>query len=46
MTGPLPAYSEAFSYDTFERIASRTWSRDGLQYTIGLVDDPDPIPEP
>jgi RHS repeat-associated protein len=35
MTGPLPTYQETFSYDSFKRVWSRTWTRDGRSYTIG-----------
>jgi RHS repeat-associated protein len=35
MTGPLATYTETFSYDEKNRVSSRTWSRDGLNYTIG-----------
>jgi hypothetical protein len=30
----LAIYTETFSYDQFNRVSSRTWSRDGLSYTI------------
>jgi RHS repeat-associated protein len=35
MTGPLATYTETFSYDNKNRVSSRTWSRDGLSYTVG-----------
>jgi RHS repeat-associated protein len=35
MSGTLPTYQESFSYDTFNRIAGHTWTRDGQSYTIG-----------
>jgi RHS repeat-associated protein len=35
MAGPLATYTETFSYDDWNRVESRTWSRDNLSYTIG-----------
>jgi len=35
MTGSLPNYQETFSYDSYNRLSSRTWSRDGRSYTVG-----------
>ncbi|MGH9764813.1 MAG: RHS repeat domain-containing protein, partial [Blastocatellia bacterium] len=34
MTGPLPTYQEAYSYDSLNRVSSRTLSRDGQTYKI------------
>jgi RHS repeat-associated protein len=34
MTGPLPPYQETFSYDTLNRVSSRTVSMDGQSYTV------------
>jgi RHS repeat-associated protein len=35
MTGSLPTYTETFSYDSFNRVGSRNWTRDGRSYTVG-----------
>jgi RHS repeat-associated protein len=35
MTGPLATYTETFSYDSYNRVSSRTWTRDNLSYTTG-----------
>src|SRR5262245_65898305 len=34
MAGTLPTYQESYTYDSDNRIASRTWTRDGQSYTV------------
>jgi RHS repeat-associated protein len=39
MTGSLPSYSETLSYDSFNRVSSRTISMDSQNYAIQYQDD-------
>ncbi|HWX39559.1 MAG TPA: RHS repeat-associated core domain-containing protein [Blastocatellia bacterium] len=39
MTGALPSYNESLSYDSFNRVSSRTISMDGQNYTVQYQDN-------
>src|SRR5215471_7081042 len=34
MTGPLATYTETLTYDSYERVSTRSWTRDGLTFPI------------